>query len=118
MVVFQSLRFVQLLITLGQIARVSKCCVAMVTVLCSALLFSATFRKKVEKLCRDILTDPVRIVVGTLGEVISFYGYHFVHYIMHAKANTDITQIAMVMADQQSKWTWLLNNLVQLISGM
>ena len=24
----------------------------------------------------------------------------------------------MVMADQQSKWTWLLNNLVQLISGM
>ena len=34
-----------------------------------ALLFSATFRKKVERLCRDILTDPVRIVVGSLGEV-------------------------------------------------
>lgn len=43
--------------------------VTVVTILCPALLFSATFRKKVEKLCRDILTDPVRIVVGTLGEV-------------------------------------------------
>lgn len=54
---------------LDQIVRVSRYCVAMVTMLCAALLFSATFRKKVEKLCRDILTDPVRIVVGTLGEV-------------------------------------------------
>ena len=41
-----------------------------------ALLFSATFRKSVEKLCRDVLIDPVRIVVGDLGE-----------------SNTDITQV-------------------------
>ena len=41
-----------------------------------ALLFSATFRKKVERLCRDVLMDPVRIVIGDLGE-----------------ANTDITQV-------------------------
>ena len=47
----------------------------MVTMLSPALLFSATFRKKVEKLCRDILTDPIRIVVGALGEVFSYYGY-------------------------------------------
>ena len=33
------------------------------------LLFSATFKKKVEKLARDILTDPVRIVQGEVGEV-------------------------------------------------
>ena len=59
---------------LDQIVRVSKYCVAMITILCPALLFSATFRKKVEKLCRDILTDPVRIVVGTLGEVFIYYG--------------------------------------------
>ena len=26
------------------------------------LLFSATFKKRVEKLARDVLTDPVRIV--------------------------------------------------------
>ena len=35
----------------------------------SAQLFSATFRKKVERLARDILTDPVRIVQGDIGEV-------------------------------------------------
>ncbi len=45
---------------------------------CIALLFSATFRKKVEKLCRDCLSDPVRIIVGDLGE-----------------ANTDITQVGV-----------------------
>ena len=33
------------------------------------LMFSATFRKKVERLARDVLSDPVRIVVGDLGEV-------------------------------------------------
>lgn len=34
-----------------------------------ALLFSATFRKKIEKLARDILTDPIRVVQGDIGEV-------------------------------------------------
>lgn len=34
------------------------------------MLFSATFRKKVEKLARDILLDPVRVVQGEAGEVI------------------------------------------------
>lgn len=35
-----------------------------------ALLFSATFRKKIEKLARDILIDPIRVVQGDIGEVI------------------------------------------------
>ena len=35
----------------------------------SALLFSATFRRKVERLAREILTDPVRVVQGDIGEV-------------------------------------------------
>lgn len=35
----------------------------------SALLFSATFRKKIEKLARDILIDPIRVVQGDIGEV-------------------------------------------------
>lgn len=39
------------------------------------LLFSATFKKRVERLARDVLTDPVRIVQGDVGE-----------------ANTDVTQ--------------------------
>ena len=34
-----------------------------------AMLFSATFRKRVEKLARDILADPVRVVQGEVGEV-------------------------------------------------
>lgn len=41
----------------------------LVTIFPTALLFSATFKKKVEMLCRDILTDPIRVVVGELGEV-------------------------------------------------
>lgn len=32
------------------------------------LLFSATFKKRIEKLARDVLTDPVKIVQGDLGE--------------------------------------------------
>lgn len=35
----------------------------------AALLFSATFRKKIERLARDILIDPVRVVQGDIGEV-------------------------------------------------
>lgn len=41
------------------------------------MLFSATFKKKVERLARDVLTDPVRIVQGDVGE-----------------ANTDVTQVS------------------------
>ena len=65
-----------------------------------ALLFSATFKRKIEKLCRDILTDPVRIVIGDLGE-----------------ANTDITQVVSVFKDAQGKWAWLAQHLVQFLSG-
>lgn len=65
-----------------------------------ALLFSATFRKKVERLCRDSLTDPVRVVVGDVGE-----------------ANTDITQFVTVVPDQANKWPWLLSHIVEFMSG-
>ena len=66
----------------------------------SALLFSATFRKKVEKLCRDVLTDPVRILVGELGE-----------------ANTDITQLVEVIDTEDKKWQWLSTRLVEFTSS-
>ena len=33
------------------------------------LMFSATFKQKVERLARDALRDPVRIVQGEVGEV-------------------------------------------------
>ena len=35
----------------------------------AALMFSATFRKRVERVARDILTDPLRVVQGDAGEV-------------------------------------------------
>lgn len=36
----------------------------------TALLFSATFRRKIERLARDILIDPIRVVQGDIGEVM------------------------------------------------
>ncbi|KAK7010200.1 ATP-dependent RNA helicase DDX42, partial [Biomphalaria glabrata] len=59
------------------------------------LLFSATFRKRVEKLARDILADPVRVVQGEVGE-----------------ANEDVTQIVEVLPLGPAKWTWLMRRLV------
>jgi len=43
--------------------------IALLTFHFSALLFSATFRKRVERVARDILTDPLRVVQGDIGEV-------------------------------------------------
>lgn len=63
------------------------------------LLFSATFKKKVERLARDILTDPIRIIQGELGE-----------------ANTDITQTVKVFSQGTDKWKWLMGRLVEFTS--
>ncbi|XP_032673039.1 ATP-dependent RNA helicase DDX42 isoform X1 [Odontomachus brunneus] len=64
------------------------------------LLFSATFKKRVEKLARDVLMDPIRIVQGDVGE-----------------ANTDVTQYAIVFHNNPGgKWNWLLQNLVEFLS--
>lgn len=64
------------------------------------LLFSATFKKKVERLARDVLTDPIRIVQGDLGE-----------------ANEDITQSVLLLPNQNAKFTWLLNHIVEFLSA-
>jgi len=64
------------------------------------LLFSATFKKKVEMLCRDILTDPIRVVVGELGE-----------------ANEDVTQIVEILPNAANKWPWLTRHLVSFTSA-
>ena len=65
------------------------------------LLFSATFRKRIELLCWDILCDPVRVVVGGVGE-----------------ANVDVTQVVEVMREDGDKWRWLLTHLVEFSSGL
>lgn len=64
------------------------------------LLFSATFKKRIEKLARDVLTDPVRIVQGDLGE-----------------ANSDITQHMVVFQEVAEKWPFLLQRLVEFLSA-
>ncbi|EFA08520.1 ATP-dependent RNA helicase DDX42 [Tribolium castaneum] len=64
------------------------------------LLFSATFRKRIEKLAKDALNDPVRISQGITGQ-----------------ANEDVTQRVLLMENQQLKRDWLVNNLVELLSA-
>ncbi|MCL4124552.1 UNVERIFIED_CONTAM: hypothetical protein GTU68_009887, partial [Idotea baltica] len=64
------------------------------------LLFSATFKKKVERLARDVLTDPIRVIQGELGE-----------------ANQDITQVVKVFSVGSHKWNWLLSRLVEMMSA-
>lgn len=63
------------------------------------MLFSATFKKRIEKLARDVLTDPIRIVQGDIGE-----------------ANQDITQHAIVFAKPELKLDWLMTKLVEWLS--
>ncbi|KAL1558358.1 DEAD-box ATP-dependent RNA helicase 24 [Salvia divinorum] len=62
------------------------------------LLFSATMPRKVEKLAREILSDPVRVTVGEVG-----------------MANEDITQIVHVMPSDTEKLPWLLEKLPVMI---
>ncbi|XP_059311790.1 DEAD-box ATP-dependent RNA helicase 24 [Lycium ferocissimum] len=64
------------------------------------LLFSATMPRKVEKLAREILTDPVRVNVGEIG-----------------MANEDITQIVEVIPSDAEKLPWLLEKLPGLIDN-
>lgn len=63
------------------------------------LLFSATFKKRIEKLAREILVDPVKIVQGDIGE-----------------ANEDVTQHMIVFKNPALKWNWLLSKLVEFLS--
>ncbi|XP_008808687.1 DEAD-box ATP-dependent RNA helicase 24-like [Phoenix dactylifera] len=62
------------------------------------LLFSATMPYKVERLAREILTDPVRVIVGEVG-----------------MANEDITQVVSVIPSVAEKMPWLLEKLPEMI---
>lgn len=62
------------------------------------LLFSATMPRKVEKLAREILSDPIRVTVGEVG-----------------MANEDITQVVQVIPSDAEKLPWLLEKLPGLI---
>ena len=62
-------------------------------------LYSATFKKRIEKLARDVLTDPVKVVQGEVGVVAS-----------------SVTQNVMVVGLGGQKWGWLVKNLVNFMS--
>jgi len=62
-------------------------------------LFSATFKKRIEKLARDALADPIKIVQGEVGV-----------------ASEDVTQVVKVCPLGGYKWNWLTKSLVQFMS--
>ncbi|KAL3688731.1 hypothetical protein R1sor_015040 [Riccia sorocarpa] len=62
------------------------------------LLFSATMPRRVERLAREILSDPVRVTVGEVG-----------------RANEDIAQVVTVLTSDADKLPWLLNKLPQMV---
>jgi len=64
------------------------------------MLFSATFKKRIERLARDVLADPVKIVQGSVGE-----------------ASEDVKQVVKVMDLGGYKWNWLTSNLVEFTSA-
>ncbi|KAL4702621.1 hypothetical protein ACJJTC_013042 [Scirpophaga incertulas] len=65
-----------------------------------ALLFSATFPRRVERLARDALHDPVRVQHGAAGE-----------------ASDLVTQHVRIFNKPEEKWSWLLQNLVEFLSA-
>ncbi|KAG9509702.1 ATP-dependent RNA helicase DDX42, partial [Fragariocoptes setiger] len=64
------------------------------------LMFSATFKKKIERLARHFISDPIKIVQRELGE-----------------ANIDVTQKVLTFSAPNFKWEWLVSRLVELMSN-
>jgi len=62
------------------------------------LFFSATFNKKVENLTKDILTDPIKIIVGKEGV-----------------SNEDVTQYVHIMETEEEKMDWLIVHIGKLL---
>lgn len=56
-------------------------------------MFSATFKKKIQNLALDILTDPVIINIGK-----------------DTSANEDIEQKAFIFENENRKFIWLMSN--------
>ncbi len=65
-----------------------------------SLLFSATFKRKVQGLAQDLLYFPVRITIGS----------------DNLSANADIHQIVTVVGPESEKWGWLTRQLPMLVN--
>ncbi|KAI9356766.1 P-loop containing nucleoside triphosphate hydrolase protein [Zopfochytrium polystomum] len=64
------------------------------------LLFSATFPRRIEKLAAEVLTEPIRIRVGSGAGG-------------GARSNEDVTQHVVVLEDESLKWDWLTQGRLQ-----
>ena len=53
-------------------------------------MFSATMKKPIERFALEMLNEPIRIVVGTIG-----------------MANPDIQQVVHIVSSEEDKWAWL-----------
>ena len=62
-------------------------------------LYSATFKKRIEKLARDVLTDPIKVVQGEVGVVAE-----------------NVSQNVKVVPLGGHKWQWLVKSLVEFMS--
>ena len=65
------------------------------------LLFSATFRKRIERLARDILRDPVRIVQGDIGEANTDVTQVIISYCLRIGASKRITEMTMTVTSNK-----------------
>ena len=61
-------------------------------------MFSATFKRSVEGLARDLMRDPVRITIGSVGQ-----------------SNMDIKQVVEVVKDEEAKWMWLTDHIEEVL---
>uniref|UniRef100_A0A0N5B548 RNA helicase n=1 Tax=Strongyloides papillosus TaxID=174720 RepID=A0A0N5B548_STREA len=65
------------------------------------VMFSATFKHKVEKLAMKVLSDPVKIVCGEFNEV-----------------NSDVSQHVFVLPNTiDAKWNWVKQNIIKFLSS-
>uniref|UniRef100_A0AC35TTG4 RNA helicase n=1 Tax=Rhabditophanes sp. KR3021 TaxID=114890 RepID=A0AC35TTG4_9BILA len=63
------------------------------------LMFSATFKSKIEKLALKVLCDPIKIICGELNE-----------------GNADVTEHVLVLTEEY-KFVWLKANMVKFLSA-
>ena len=64
------------------------------------LMFSATMPPRIEKLAREVMADPIRVVVGSIGQ-----------------ASTVIDQNVLIVHSDESKYAWLSTMLPKWLSA-
>lgn len=73
------------------------------------MLFSATFRRKVERLAGEVLTDPVRIRVGSAGDATALGS-------AASLLNPGIQHYFSVVQTAADKWAWIRENVGKMLA--